>query len=89
MGVFKKGGFKLALNTGAIIVPVAIIGSNKILPPETFDFSVGETIEMHICKPIDTTNYQLKDLPKLMADTAREIKNVYESRIVINGNYSA
>ena len=74
MGAFKKGGFKLAMDAQAIIVPVAIVGSNKILPPDTFDFSVDETVEMHICKPIDTMNYNLKDLPKLMEDVALEIK---------------
>ena len=81
MGPFKKGGFKLAMSVEAIIVPVAIVGSDKILPPDVFDFSVGETIEMHICKPIDTMDYQSKDLPKLIEDTEREIKGVYESRI--------
>ncbi|EKE00933.1 MAG: 1-acyl-sn-glycerol-3-phosphate acetyltransferase [uncultured bacterium] len=80
MGEFKKGGFKLALGAKAIIVPVAIIGSNKILPPGTFDFSVGETVEMHICKPIDTMDYSLKDLPKLMEDTASEIKEAYYNK---------
>ena len=41
MEVFKKGGFKLALSAKAIIVPVAIVGSDKILPAGTFDFGVG------------------------------------------------
>lgn len=66
MGLFKKGGFKLAMNAKAIIVPVAIVGSDKILPPGTFDFGVGETIQMHICQPIDTNGYNLQELPKLM-----------------------
>ncbi|CAL7962972.1 1-acyl-sn-glycerol-3-phosphate acyltransferase [Gammaproteobacteria bacterium] len=79
MGTFKRGGFKLALEAQAIIVPVAIIGSNKILPPETFDFSLDETVEMHICKPIDTMAYGLKDLPRLMEDTAVEIKKFCET----------
>ena len=73
MGAFKKGGFKLALDAQAIIIPVAVVGSNKILPPDTFDFSADETVEMHICKPIDSMNYNLKDLPRLMEDVASEI----------------
>jgi 1-acyl-sn-glycerol-3-phosphate acyltransferase len=77
MGVFKKGGFKIALDAKAIIVPVAIVGSDKILPPGTFDFSVDESVEMHIGKPIDTMNYTRKDLPKLMDDVASEIKEFY------------
>lgn len=78
MGVFKKGGFKLALEAQAIIVPVAIVGSNKILPPGTFDFSINETVEMHIGKPIDTVNYGLRSLPQLMEDTALEIQKFYK-----------
>jgi 1-acyl-sn-glycerol-3-phosphate acyltransferase len=77
MGPFKKGGFKLALDTKAIIVPVTIVGSNKVLPAGTFDFSVDETVDMHICKPIDTMNSTRKDLPKLMEDTAVAIKEFY------------
>jgi 1-acyl-sn-glycerol-3-phosphate acyltransferase len=66
MGLFKKGGFKLAMNAKAIIVPVAIIGSDRILRAGTFDFSVDESIQMHICQPVDTNNYSLQELPKLM-----------------------
>ncbi|MEI8054808.1 MAG: lysophospholipid acyltransferase family protein [bacterium] len=79
IGAFKRGGFKLAQDAQAIIVPVAIVGSNKILPPDTFDFSLDETVEIHVCKPIDTVDYSLKDLPKLMEDTAREIKKFCET----------
>ena len=74
LGVFKRGGFKLALDAKAIIVPVTIVGSNKILPPDTFDFSIDENIAMHIGKPIDTIKYGIKDLPQLMEDVARTIK---------------
>jgi len=74
MGPFKRGGFKIALNVKAIIVPVTIIGSGKILPPDTLDFSVGEKVEIYIGKPIDTLNYQLDDLSRLMANVADEIK---------------
>ena len=73
IGDFKKGGFKIALDVKAIIVPVTIIGSGKILPAKTFDFSTKERVEIHIGKPIDTIHYQRKDLQKLMADTASEI----------------
>ncbi|MBU0744607.1 MAG: 1-acyl-sn-glycerol-3-phosphate acyltransferase [Gammaproteobacteria bacterium] len=75
MGVFKKGGFKIALDTQAIIVPVTIVGAGKILPAKTFDFSMDEKVEVHIGRPIDTTDYQLKDLPQLIADTCRAISD--------------
>lgn len=74
MANFKKGGFKIALNVKAIIVPLTIIGSNKVLPPDTLDFSTGEKVEVHIGKPIDARNYELKDLSKLMADVESAIR---------------
>lgn len=73
LGIFKKGGFKIALDTEAIIVPVAIIGSNNILPAKTLNFSMEEKVEIHIGKPIDTTDYEPKDLKKLMIDVATAI----------------
>ena len=73
MGEFKKGGFKIALDTKAIIMPITIIGSGRILPPKTFDVNVGEKVEIYIGKPIDTAHYERKDLQKLMVDTASEI----------------
>lgn len=73
MGKFKKGGFKIAQDVKAIIVPVTIIGSGRVLPAKTFDVSVGEKVEIHIGKPIDTANYKRQDLRKLMADTEDEI----------------
>jgi len=73
LGPFKKGGFKIALDTEAIIIPVTIIGSNKILPTKTFDLSFDEEVKIHIGKPIDTMQYQLKDMKKLIADTESEI----------------
>lgn len=74
MGPFKKGGFKIAMDTKAIILPVTIVGGNKILPAKTYDFSINEEVQIHIGKPIDTVNYQFQDLPKLMIDTEKEIK---------------
>ncbi|MDR1012340.1 MAG: 1-acyl-sn-glycerol-3-phosphate acyltransferase [Coxiellaceae bacterium] len=74
MNPFKKGGFKIAMDTNAIIVPVTIVGSNRILPAKTYDFSMDENIKICIGRPLDTANYKTHDLSKLMSDTEREIK---------------
>jgi 1-acyl-sn-glycerol-3-phosphate acyltransferase len=75
IGPFKKGGFKLALNAKATIVPVTIIGSGKVLPANTLDISMGEKVEVYIGRPIDTTNYKPEELRKLMADVEAEISH--------------
>lgn len=73
---FKKGGFMLALQTGATIIPVGIKGSGKILPAKTVKFNVGENIEIRIGKPIKAADYGVKELPKLMYDVEISIKSL-------------
>lgn len=74
LGPFKKGGFKIALDSKAIIIPVTIVGSNQILPAKTFEFSLQEKVKIYIQQPIDTEAYQGSDLKKLMLDTTNLIK---------------
>jgi 1-acyl-sn-glycerol-3-phosphate acyltransferase len=66
LNIFKKGGFMLALETGAIIVPVGIRGADKILPAKTWNFSLGEHVEIHIGAPIDTRQYDVKSRNELI-----------------------
>lgn len=72
---FKKGGFMLALQTGATIIPINIQGSGKILPPKALNFRLGEHIDIHIAKPIDTSSYTIKDMKTLMVEVKKEILN--------------
>lgn len=78
MGPFKKGGFKIAADTKAIIIPVTIIGSDRILPAKTFDFSTNEEVAIYIGEPIDTLHYSAEDPSRLMTDTANEIKKKFK-----------
>jgi len=75
MNPFKKGGFFLAMKTKATIIPVAIKGSAKILPAKTLDFSVGEKVEIHICKPIDPSHYDNNEKDQLVKDVEDSIRN--------------
>ncbi|MDX2093142.1 MAG: lysophospholipid acyltransferase family protein [Kofleriaceae bacterium] len=65
IGKLKKGGFHLALDTGAPIVPVAIRGTIDILPRGSKDARRGQTVEVTIGAPIDATG---RDLDGLMRD---------------------
>ncbi|MDT8273755.1 MAG: lysophospholipid acyltransferase family protein [Desulfomonilia bacterium] len=73
LGEFKKGGFVLAIQMGASIIPVGIRGSEKILKPKTWDFFLGQEVEVHIGKPIDASAYTLEQRSELMADVRSEI----------------
>lgn len=70
---FKKGGFMLAIQTEATIIPVNIHGSFEILPPKTSDFTTKQAVRVNIGEPISTAGYTIKDLSKLMEETRNKI----------------
>jgi len=74
LNIFKKGGFLLARQAKAMIIPVGIRGIGKVLPAKTLDFSLGECVEVHIGKPIDTTQYAPAQRDKLIEDVRVAIK---------------
>ncbi len=78
---FKKGGFMLAYQTQAIIIPIGIRGSFNILPPKTLRFNIHEHAEVHIGKPIDIKNYKIKDRAKLMDDVRNNIAELAGQKI--------
>jgi 1-acyl-sn-glycerol-3-phosphate acyltransferase len=63
---FKKGAFNLAIQTGAIIIPVTIIGTDQILPAKTWQFRLGQKAVVHLGAPIDAKLYTLRDRMKLL-----------------------
>jgi 1-acyl-sn-glycerol-3-phosphate acyltransferase len=68
LGEFKKGGAMLAIQTGAVIVPVGIRGSREILPPKTFfHVRLGCAPEVHVGEPIDAGAYSLERRDELLA----------------------
>jgi 1-acyl-sn-glycerol-3-phosphate acyltransferase len=62
---FKKGGFKLALQAGVPIIPITIIGSRQVLPPDEIIFRPGP-IDMYVDAPINTAGLTDADLEPLM-----------------------
>jgi 1-acyl-sn-glycerol-3-phosphate acyltransferase len=73
---FKKGGFILARDTGADIVPIAIDGSRDILPKNTKIIQRGARVRVAFGKPIPVAG---KDPNTLAAETLAFIRaNVTE-----------
>jgi 1-acyl-sn-glycerol-3-phosphate acyltransferase len=75
IGSFKKGGFMVALETGATIVPIGIRGARDVLPAKTLAFELGRTAEVHVGEPIDAAAYD-GDRGRLMADVDRRIREL-------------
>lgn len=62
IGKLKKGGFHLALETGAPIVPVAIRGTIRILPRGGKVMRSGQPVSVQIGRPIDVAGCDLDNL---------------------------
>ncbi len=74
IGVFKKGGFMLALQTGALIIPIGIRGAHQVLPAGTFSLEQGREVQVHIGTPIDARDYTV--------DTREELITAVRAAIV-------
>jgi 1-acyl-sn-glycerol-3-phosphate acyltransferase len=62
LGKFKKGGFILARDTGADIVPVAIDGSRHILPKNTKVIQRGAKVRVVFGAPVSVGNREVNDV---------------------------
>ncbi len=68
LGDFKKGGIMLALQMGAVIIPVGIQGSEKILKPDSFEFHLNQRVMVNIGEPIDASRYSVDERDRLRHD---------------------
>jgi 1-acyl-sn-glycerol-3-phosphate acyltransferase len=65
LGPFKKGGFHLAINSGADVVPVAIRGSREIMPRGAALMRAG-VVDIEIGEPISTAGLGAEDRQRLL-----------------------
>ncbi|MEN6474595.1 MAG: lysophospholipid acyltransferase family protein [Syntrophaceae bacterium] len=73
MGPFKKGGFIMAIESGATIIPVGIQGSQTVLPPKTWDFYLDQNIQINIGEQIEASRYTMEQKEQLLADVRSAI----------------
>lgn len=73
---FKKGGFRLALDMQATIIPVGIIGSNQILPAKSTNLTKGVHSEVHVGTPVDATNFDRTTREDLIKEVETQIRSL-------------
>ncbi len=73
LGPFKSGGFRMALEAGARIVPVAIDGTRHVLPPRSFLVHPGHRVVVTVQPPIDPKEYGLERRKELMEAVRKAI----------------
>jgi 1-acyl-sn-glycerol-3-phosphate acyltransferase len=74
---FKRGMFRLAVASGAPIVPLSIIGSGQIMPKGSLNVKPGK-ITVVIGKPIDVSNYTAENHDVLIEQVRSVIIRNYE-----------
>jgi len=73
---FKQGAFHLAIKSGVPIVPVSIIGSDRIMPKRSLRIKPGQ-IKLIIGKPIEVINFDIEKRRELIQKVRSEIINNY------------
>lgn len=73
---FKKGGFHLAIETGATIIPIGIEGINEVLPPRDFKLIINGEVNVHIGKEIDAAAYPKNGYLELLNAVESEMRHI-------------
>lgn len=68
LGVFKKGAFHLAIQSGVAIVPVSIKGTYNVWPANSNKITPGN-VYVEIGKPIESVNYSKETIKGFISDT--------------------
>jgi 1-acyl-sn-glycerol-3-phosphate acyltransferase len=77
----KKGGFRLAMESGLPLVPVTIVGTRRAMPRGSMVLRAGP-VEMHIDPPIPTAGLTEGDLPALI----QQVREALVSHFATDGS---
>jgi 1-acyl-sn-glycerol-3-phosphate acyltransferase len=73
LGPFKKGGFIMAIESGAMIIPVGIQGTEKVLRPKTLKFFMDQDVDIDIGSPIDASRFTMEEKDLLIEEVRASI----------------
>jgi 1-acyl-sn-glycerol-3-phosphate acyltransferase len=73
LGVFKRGGFHVAEDTGVRILPVSILGTERVLGAHARQVSDGVVVKVVLHAPIDPRAYGPERRDALIADVREAI----------------
>ena len=70
---FKDGAFRLAIESGAPILPIAVAGTRYAMAKGSFRFQPARALAVSL-EPIETTGLTLADIPALKKQTRSAIE---------------
>ncbi len=68
LGPFKSGGFHLAVDAKVRILPIALEGTENVMPADRLVVTKGAKVQVQILPPIDAPSYGRKGKKELMAE---------------------
>ena len=75
---FKDGAFRLALETGLPILPIAVAGSRHAIPKNSWVFSVKCQVRIEVLPPVDVKGRDREDIAGLREEIRRQISVAFE-----------
>lgn len=73
---FKDGAFRLAIETGADLLPIAVAGTRDALPKHSWRFGYARGL-VTVGEPIPTEGLSLDDLPAVKEQARAQIEALY------------
>lgn len=73
---FKDGAFRLAIESGADVLPLAVAGTRDALPKHSWRFGFARGL-VTVGKPISTRGMTLADVKRLKADARAQIEAMF------------
>ena len=79
IGTFRKGGFHLALRSGARILPISLVGTHHVLPAKGMRITDGCSVRVVVHPPVDPNAYGEAKLEELTEAVQRAIASALPS----------
>jgi len=76
MQPLRKGGFLLARQTDAVIIPIGLRGTETVMPPSGFKINSGKHLSVHVGTPIDTallSRSEKRELPLRITEDLKKL----------------
>lgn len=77
LGPFRKGGFHLALEAGARILPLSIAGTRGVLAAKSRTVHPGAKVSVVVCEPVDPAEFGVQRIDELIAHVRAAIANAH------------
>lgn len=88
MAPFKDGAFRLALESGAQIIPIAVSGTRKALPKHSWKFGFTRAL-VAVGAPISTAGRSFSDLEAIKAEARAQIEALQARMAPLTGDGTA